>query len=310
MIIQTGLRTDIPAFYAKWFANRLREGFVCVRNPYHPTAVTRYRLSPEVVDLIGFCTKNPAPMLPYLDLLHDYGQFWFVTITPYGREIEPNVPEKEMVLETFRKLSSQVGKNCIVWRYDPIFISETYSVERHLAEFERMARTLSGYTETCVISFIDLYKKVKRNFPEAREVAREERLQLGKAFIEITKVYGMTLKTCAEGEELTAYGADCSGCMTIGTYEKALGKKLHAPKQKASRDICACHLSGDIGQYDTCAHFCKYCYANTDAEMVCKNISMHDPTSSLLVGQLQPEDIVHEAKQKLWQDGQLELVFR
>ena len=113
MIIQTGLRTDIPAFYSRWFANRLKAGFVCVRNPYSISAVTRYRLSPDVVDVIGFCTKNPAPMLPYMELLRPYGQFWFVTITPYGTDIEPQVPPKEQVVESFRRLSSLVGPECI-----------------------------------------------------------------------------------------------------------------------------------------------------------------------------------------------------
>lgn len=119
MIIQTGMRTDIPAFYSKWLLNRIREGFVCVRNPYNPSQVTRYSLSPEVVDLIAFCTKNPAPMLPYLDELKNYGQYWFVTITPYGRDIEPNVPAKEAVMRSFQQLSEVVclsvrcGYRCI-----------------------------------------------------------------------------------------------------------------------------------------------------------------------------------------------------
>ncbi len=109
MILNTGQRTDIPAFYARWFANRLKAGFVCVRNPYHPRQVSRYRLDPSVVDVIGFCTKNPAPMFPHMDLLKEYGQYWFVTVTPYGREIEPNVPNKQQLLEDVKRLSQIVG---------------------------------------------------------------------------------------------------------------------------------------------------------------------------------------------------------
>lgn len=101
MILQTGFRTDIPGFYSTWFANRLRAGFVLVRNPYDPQSVTRYAINPDVVDLIGFCTKNPAPMLPRMELLRPYGQYWFVTITPYGPEIEPHVPPKAQVLQDF-----------------------------------------------------------------------------------------------------------------------------------------------------------------------------------------------------------------
>lgn len=131
MIINTGMRTDIPAFYTPWFLNRLREGFVLVRNPYRPEQVTRYRLSPEVVDLIGFCTKNPAPMLDYMESLEHYGQYWFVTITPYGRDVEPGVPPVDQVLESFRKLSRMVGVRRIGWRYDPIFLSDRYTLEFH-----------------------------------------------------------------------------------------------------------------------------------------------------------------------------------
>ena len=225
MIINTGQRTDIPAFYAEWFANRLREGFVCVRNPYNPSQVSRYRLDPTVVDVIGFCTKNPAPMFPYMDLLKDYGQYWFMTITPYGRDMEPNVPDKHRLLEDFKRLSDRVGVNAIGWRYDPILLSERYTTAYHLRAFETMASALEGCTQTAVISFIDLYPKVRRNFPEAREVRAEERIRLGKALIEIASAHGMIVKPCAEGDELAPYGADCGGCMRLGDYEKAIAER-------------------------------------------------------------------------------------
>lgn len=306
MIIQTGLRTDIPAFYSQWFLNRLQAGYVLVRNPYNPVVVTRYRLSPDVVDAIGFCTKNPAPMLPHMDALKEYGQYWYVTITPYGREIEPNVPPKEQVMEEFKKLSSIVGRDSAGWRYDPVFISADYPLERHLEEFERMACNLAGYTETCVISFIDLYRKVQRNFPEARAVSKADRLVIGKEFVRIGKKYGMEIKGCGEGRELAPYGVNCDGCMTMETYEKAIGKPLAAPGQRAKgRNECACHLSCDIGQYDTCAHFCRYCYANTDRRAVQRNMQNHDPKSPLLVGTLKAEDQIHEAKQESWLDAQM-----
>lgn len=308
MIIQTGLRTDIPAFYSQWFLNRLKEGYVLVRSPYDPNLVTRYSLSLDVVDMIGFCTKNPAPMLPHMDALRGYGQYWYVTITPYGTDIEPNVPPKEQVMEDFKKLSFLVGADCVGWRYDPIFLSREYPLERHLADFEAMARDLAGYTKTCVISFIDLYRKVQRNFPEAGEVARADRLVIGKEFVRIGRKYGMVIKSCGEGRELEPYGVDCDGCMTVAVYEKAVGKKLLAPKQRAKgRSECACYLSCDIGQYDTCAHFCRYCYANTNQAAVCRNRKEHDPDSPLLVGRLRPQDRIREAKQESWLDGQMSL---
>ena len=308
MIINTGQRTDIPAFYARWFANRLKEGFVCVRNPYDQSQVSRYRLDPCVVDVIGFCTKNPEPMFPYMDLLKDYGQYWFVTITPYGRDIEPNVPDKHRILDDFRKLSEIVGVDSIGWRYDPIFISERYSVEYHLRAFEKIACALDGYTRTAVISFIDLYPKVKRNFPEAREVPWEIRLSLGKKIIDIAAEHGMTVKPCAEGDELAEYGADCGGCMRISDYEKAIGRRLIVPKRKGARAACACYLSCDIGAYDTCMHLCRYCYANADPERVRKQNRLHDPLSPFLIGNYREGDRIHDADQKSWIDPRMSLI--
>ena len=308
MIINTGLRTDIPAFYSEWFVNRLKAGFVMVRNPYDPKTVTRYRLSPDVVDVIGFCTKDPSPMLGHMDLLRPYGQFWYVTITPYGREIEPNVPDKQKVLDTFRLLSDIVGVDCIGWRYDPVFISEKYTVESHVRAFEHMAETLSGYTRTAVISFIDLYSKTRRNFPEAEEVTKEERLILGRAFAETAKRCGMTLRPCAEGNDLTEFGADCDGCMTLAMYERAIGCRLRAPRRGTGRKECACWLGGDIGAYNTCGHLCRYCYANYDAASVRGNMAAHDPCSPLLVGHIMPGDIIRDAAQESWRDAQVSLI--
>jgi len=309
MIINTGQRTDIPAFYSQWFCNRLKAGFVMVRNPYNPISVTRYRLSPDVVDLIGFCTKNPAPMLPHMDLLAPYRQFWYVTITPYGPEIEPRVPPKGEVLDSFRRLADIVGPDCIGWRYDPIFLSDDYPVSRHLEAFGDMARALAGHTRIAVISFIDLYEKTRRNFPEVRAVRQQDRLALGKSLVEIAGSHGMTLKPCAEGDELAPYGADCTGCMTVAMYERAIGSRLRVPAHAPARNACACYLGGDIGAYNTCAHLCRYCYANHDAAAVRANRRAHDPASPLLVGWPAPDDQIRDARQESWLDGQLRMAF-
>lgn len=308
LILNTGQRTDIPAFYAQWFANRLKEGFVCVRNPYDPTQVSRYRLDPSVVDVIGFCTKNPAPMFPFMDLLKEYGQYWFVTITPYGRDVEPNVPDKHTLLEDFKKLSSLVGISAIGWRYDPIFLSDRYTLEYHMRAFEQIVSALEGYTKTVVISFIDLYPKVKRNFPQVCEVAKADRITLGKAIIDMASMHGMTVKPCAEGDELAVFGADCSGCMRIRDYEKAIGKRLHAPKKKGARTECACYLSCDIGVYNTCRHLCKYCYANAEPDRVLSQCRQHDPESPFLIGNYTPNDRIHDVPQTSWIDEQIELL--
>lgn len=172
-----------------------------------------------------------------------------------------------------------------------------------------MAKTLSGYTKSCVISFIDIYKKVERNFPNAREVSGADRIRIGKAFVEIAGSYGMTIRPCAEGDELAPFGADCSGCMTVNIFEKALHAHLDVPKRKNNQrnGECACLLGVDIGAYDTCGHLCKYCYANSNIALVKENMRKHNPESPFLLGDSLPEDVVHEAKQASWIDRQMRL---
>lgn len=302
MIINTGNRTDIPAYYSEWFYNRIFEGYVFARNPYNPQQVTRYLLDPEVVDCITFCTKNPQPMLKDLKYLTKFNQFWQVTITPYGRDIEPNVPPKEEVTESFRELSLRVGRKCVSWRYDPIFISEKYSVDFHIKAFSEMAEALKGYTDICVISFIDLYDKTKKNFPDARKVTREERMTIGREFIKIASENGMTVYPCGEGDELAEFGADCSGCLSKAVLERAIGYPLDLPKSAESalqtRAECSCLLGSDIGAYNTCAHGCLYCYANADGETVKDNMSQHDVYSPFLIGDFMDGDVVKSAEQE------------
>ena len=307
MIIQTGLRTDIPAFYADWFANRLKEGFVLVRNPFNLLSVTRYRLDPSVVDLIVFCSKNPQPMLLEMDLLKPYRQYWFVTITPYGKEIEPNVPEKAEVIHSFRLLSGLVGADCMCWRYDPILIDKKWTMERHIEAFADMCEKLEGSTNTCVISFIDLYEKVKRNFPEVHNVPFETQMALTEVFVRIAARHNMIIRPCAEDRRLAAAGADCSGCMTQKTFEIAIGQNINLPPNPNNRKECSCYITGDIGQYNTCGHLCRYCYANADAGVVRQNMQMHDPRSPMLIGWPRADDQIHEARQVSWIDPQMRL---
>lgn len=307
MIINTGMRTDIPAFYSKWFINRIREGYVLVRNPYHHEQVTKYLLNPDIVDVIAFCTKNPAPMFRYMNEISKFRQFWFVTITPYGKDIEPNVPDKRAVMESFKQLSDFVGVNAVGWRYDPIFITRKYSLEYHIRAFEKMAENLCGYTKQVVISFIDLYKKTKRNFPEARNVSPSERIEVGKAFSKIGRKYGMTIRSCFEGDDLEPYGVDVKGCMTQDIVEKAVGIKLDVPKKPNARQGCNCLLGNDIGTYNTCGHLCRYCYANYDTQTVLDNMKKHNPNSPFLIGGRQKGDIIKNAKQFSYLSDQLTL---
>jgi hypothetical protein len=210
MIINTGSRTDIPAFFHKWFLNRIDEGFVCTRNPYN-NDIYRYPLDFKIIDCLCFCTKNPSAMLKNLDKLSDFSQFWFVAITPYGRDIEVNVPSYKHVIKSFKGLSDTLGVDKVSWRYDPIFITEKYSPYFHIDKFEEMASKLADYTNDCTISFIDLYQKVLRNFPEAKEVTTEESLVIGEEFAKIAKEYDIQMKTCVEGTLLDRFGFDSSG---------------------------------------------------------------------------------------------------
>ena len=306
MILNTGNRTDIPAYYSEWFYNRIREGYVLTRNPYNPNLVMRYRLHPDVVDCISFCTKNPEPMLGRMKEIGDFGQMWHVTITPYGKDIESGVPDKEKVMESFKRLSGIVGLNGISWRYDPIFITDTYSLDFHVQSFEKMAKNLSGYTDNCVISFIDLYAKTKRNFSGVREVSRQDRITLAKEFVKIGKQYKIEIRSCCEGTELAEYGVNVSGCMTKPVIERAIGTSLDMAKpQKPAREGCDCLLGNDIGMYNTCGHGCLYCYANYDKKTVEQNMRQHDTKSPILIGNVTADDEIREAKQVSFCSGQM-----
>ncbi len=307
MILNTGSRTDIPAWYGEWFYNRVKEGYVLVKNPYDPTRVTRYRIAPDVVDCICFCTKNPAPMLERLEELDAFRQVWYVTITPYGREIEPRVPSWQQVAQSFARLSHKVGKRAVIWRYDPIFVSAGYSTEFHRRIFREMAEILSPYTESCVISFLDLYQKTRRNFPEGRQVSRADQMELAKSFSDTAKKFGLTLRSCCEGEWMSPYGIDVSGCMSRAVLERAIGEKLRISGKKPAREGCDCLLGDDIGAYNTCPNGCVYCYANCDKKTAEDNFRRHDPKSPLLAGSLRVQNAIRNAQQQSWIDGQMSL---
>jgi len=297
MIINTGQRTDIPAYYSEWFYNRIKENYVHVRNPYYPEQILEYQLNPQVVDCLCFCTKNPQPMLKRLDEIKAFRQFWFVTITPYGKEIEPHVPHYQQVIKSFQQLSLKVGKKAIGWRYDPIFIDEHYTIEKHLHVFLEIAKELSGYTDRCVISFIDLYEKTKRNFPHIKEVTLEQQHILTRELVKIAQQYHIKVQACLEDSSLAQYGIDTQGCMTQEVIEESIGERFVSLKKKNIRAGCSCLLGSDIGAYNTCLHGCLYCYANVDKQEVIKQYRMHDPYSSILIGHVQENETIKKVKQ-------------
>lgn len=190
------------------------------------------------------------------------------------------------------------------WRYDPIFIHGQYTFDRHVDEFSKMAKTLSGYTDACVISFITLYEKTRRNFPGIRAVSEKEKVMFAEVFSEIGRRYGISIKTCAEATNLGAYGVKTSGCLAKEVIEKATGYRLTNTHEQASRITCGCYPSRDIGAYNTCLHGCLYCYANYDQKTVQRNNSLHDPNSPLLVGRISDRDIIQDAEQVRYADMQ------
>ena len=310
MIISVSRRTDIPAFYAEWFYNRLRAGYVLVRNPMNVHSVSKVALSPEVVDAFVFWTKNPLPLMKRLDELAEYPYYFQFTLTGYGKDIEPGLPDKKQVLlPVFKELAAKTGRQRVIWRYDPIFFSSRYSKEYHLECFEALAAELSGSTERCVISFMDEYRNTKRNAQQLDAVnySSEEIYAFAARLAKIADKYGLKLQTCAETADFTELGITASACIDKELIENIGGFKLKTGKDKNQRPECCCAASIDIGAYNTCHGGCLYCYANYNAGMVKINCAAHDKTSPLLFGKLSPQDVVTERKMKSCKDYDTEL---
>ncbi len=290
MIVSVSRRTDIPAFYSKWFMNRINAGFVDAMNPFNRKQITRINLSPKEVDCFVFWTKDASPMLPYLDWLDQLGYKYYFqfTITPYERDIEPGLRDKEQIIDTFQKLSEHVSSKRVVWRYDPILLTPKYSIQRHISDFSAMAKKLSPYTDTCVISFLDLYRKTERNTShlELQPLTTESMRQLAGALSNIAKQNNLSIQSCSEEIDLSAYGLEHGACIDHRHVAAAMGCQIDLDKDNTQRSACGCAKSIDIGQYNTCLHLCSYCYANFNIPMTKARQQQHDETSSLLTGKL------------------------
>lgn len=306
MIISASRRTDIPAFYVNWFLNRLREGYVCVRNPFSYHQVSKIALNPDVVDAFVFWTKNPAPLIKHLPALDEYMYYFQFTLNAYGREVERNLPSLENRIETFRELASRLGKKRIIWRYDPIGISPAYPVDWHLEQFEQLAKALEGCTKTCVISFLDIYPSVINNLqqlsmapPDSKEVE-----QLAQGIATIAAVHGIRPTACCEAASLSTYGIEPAHCIDGELLSRLLGSKLDCGKDGNQRKNCGCVQSIDIGVYGTCRHGCAYCYAG--GQNGGKKFEW-ESNSPLLGSKLTPEDKVKEKTMYSFRDQQLSL---
>ena len=294
MILNVSGRTDIVAFYSKWFLNRLNEGYVDVRNPFNPNLVSRINF--EDVDLILFCTKNPIPIIDKLDDIK-IPYVFHVTITPYKNDIEPNLPSKSDIIEAVKKISTTIGIENVYVRYDPIFISEKYNVEYHIKAFTKLCSLLKGYVKTIIVSFIDNYQNVRKNLPylKYRSFTEEDYKLIGENFSKIAKNNNMVVQTCFEERNLTEYGFIKGECMSKELAFKLTGK-TYKKWQARKGNACNCVELVDIGVYNSCNHLCKYCYANYDESKVKININNHDINSSLLIGHINSNDIIKPRK--------------
>lgn len=298
MIINVGGRTDIVNYYTPWLINRLREGFVYTRNPYNPKQLTKYDLSRDKVDAIIFCSKNYKPILKYMpQIIEKYPVYCHYTITCYGSDIEPNVPSVDKSIETLKILSDIVGSNKVAWRYDPILLTEKYTVDKHLESFEYMTSILHEHVSSCIFSFVDMYKKVYRNMPEIIEACDDDQKELLKGLSCIAKRYDMPLQSCAVGNKYAEYGIRNSGCTTAKILEESNNIIFKNIKHTGCRKGCKCMPWRDIGEYDTCPNSCKYCYANKNPRVAKRNYKLHNSLSPVLIGHVNDDDIIHKAKQ-------------
>lgn len=301
MIISVSRRTDVPAFYSEWFFRRIREGEVWVPNPYRPNKISRVRLDPSVVDCFVFWSKNPEPMLGRLNRLKDYPFYFQFTLNPYETDIELHLPELRKRIDTFKRLSDRIGKERVIWRYDPIFVSDRYDERFHQERFSEMAEKLSGYTEKCMLGFIDHYPHI-RVFMERSGISSLKEngvVRMAVSFKQTVEDKGIELNTCTNKIDLTRWGIPVGKCVDDRLIEKIAGYPVAIRKDRNQRSVCRCVESIDIGMYGSCLHGCGYCYATRGKEETVKKRSQqHDPDSPMLVGRPCSGDIVTEREMR------------
>lgn len=284
MIISASRRTDIPAFYFEWFIERLKEGYVIVQNPINKKQFTNVSLKKEDVDIIVFWSKNPQ--IKYFDIVKNmcFEYYLHFTITPYDKNIEVNLPNKKYLIDNFTSLSSKIGKEKLVWRYDPIILSDELNINYHKKHFEYMAKRLSGYTEECIISFVDIYAKMKNRINNIFEIKENDMRNTAYEIVNIATKNGIILKSCCEPDYLKEYNIGLASCIDKERVEKILKKQIKAKKDYSQRKLCNCIKSIDIGSYDSCINGCKYCYANKNDEKSELNMKRNNIKSPILIG--------------------------
>ncbi len=263
MIISASRRTDIPAFYAEWFMNRLREGYCLVPNPFNPRQVARISLMPESVDAIVFWSKNPAPMLDFLPTIEDMGyRFYFLfTLNDYPKALEPGVPPLAERISTFIELSTRLGPRRVIWRYDPIILSNRTDASYHREAFAGLCRQLAGYTKRVITSIITLYRKTLRNLAPLekqgytfdKDPRRNPETEALLSYMAASAAgHGMEIFACAEKRDYTHLGIKPSSCIDAALIRELWGIPASSKKDPGQREHCGCALSRDIGMTDTC----------------------------------------------------------
>lgn len=299
MILSVSRRTDVPNYYSDWFMNRLKEGYLYVRNPMNARQISEIDLSPEVVDCIVFWTKNPAPMLERLEKLGDYPFYFQFTLTGYGADIECGVPhKKDVMIPVFQKLAEKIGKERVIWRYDPIFFNHRYTPEYHRNAFAQIAHALRGYTDRCVISFVDIYAKNKRKLEALHmyDAGSGEKLEFASDIRRIAEENGIEMLCCAEQMELEQCGIRRSSCIDGELIETLTGCRIRAEKDRNQRNECGGIESVEVGAYDTCRNGCQYCYAVDGRRREMRQAVPYDPNSPLLCGRVMEGDRISKRK--------------
>lgn len=292
MIISASRRTDIPAYYSEWFFNRLHEGFCYTIHPMNPRIYYKIALTKDVVDAIVFWSKNPYPILKKLHLLEEYPYYFQYTITPYGNDIERNLPLKKYLIDTFMQLSKKIGKNRVIWRYDPVLFSPKYTLAFHLEQFAQLCQQLAPYTTKVIVSFISMYRKVRKHCEQQNIICPEEDTKntLLRAFAKTCFEHSIRLEICAQEfqnpQDHPIYHAHCIDLSLINTLA---GKNIVIDKDPYQRKLCGCVKSYDIGMYNSCYNDCIYCYAAYQQERLEENKKRHNPDSPILLGEI-PQD--------------------
>jgi len=299
VIISASRRTDIPAFYSEWLLNRLKEGYVLVRNPIN-RLVSRIALEHELIDCMVFWTKNPLNMLQALDTVDAFGipYYFLFTVNPYGREIEVHLPPVTEIIDTFLKLANRVGKERVIWRYDPILLSRSIDPAYHYERFEEIAERLRGYTGKCIISFLTLYKKCRRNLSGLGIIEPDDttKKSIAQSLQTIAQHNNIDLAICSD--ETLADIIPPGKCIDDALISRITGRPFIGKKDKSQRPACRCVESIDIGAYNTCLHGCRYCYANFDRKSVERNYARYDPESPLLCDTVRGDERIVERKVK------------